>query len=1352
MARSLFGDESHLNPSTPSEPPFASPKLSTGGAVDQRVASDGVFATKPQDHSSDVSLPGVMASPASSGSASSIGKYWESVAKIGLQVANALAYAHAQGTLHRDIKPANLMLDQAGIVWVMDFGLAKSTEEKDLTRAGELIGTLRYMAPEQCVGNPEPRSDVYSLGLTLYELLALQPAFKELHRSQLVRAIAEKDPIPPRKINPNVPKDLETIVLKSIEKEPAKRYASPSDLERDLQRFLAGEPIEARAITRLERLQKWVRRRPLVSGLTTALVTLFLVSFGLVSWSWLRAEKALVDARDKTTIARAAQATASENQMLAEERLEFAESALYRGAINRARMLSQSDAQAAGELLEDLIPKHQETDRRGWEWGYLQALVHQHVALFEVPSPQAEWIWDLSFSPDDSIIAVATGRPEFVRPRGVSPKGRATFWNTRTAKMVCELPIEHSGYDIAVSHDNRFAAVSEAIALNHFETGWAGFVQIWDLQTRNVVAKLDLPDDQRVYRLRFSHDDQLVLGTIWNRNRIQHSRTAAWNTSTGEEVWSANLVTLTELAEPGLQGSVEAVEYYHSKKPSTAEAYPDQARRVTLDIASGEPIGEPVPTRACSGYYVPKFEFILDCIGGDLGFYSTDGTLQRQLRGGPNHLIHQKAYFQPVCSVHQDRGLIATGSTDGSICVWDVTQDTPVRTLHGHPDRIQSLAISHDGEWLVSGDWSGQVRLWRPDSRPEYVRCITPTKLSPEPTTEAIAFRWGGSGIAAYQEKRIEVYEAETGRLLKLHWIDGIQSVGSLREASFDAKGNHLAVIQKDQSIAIYDVERGNQVARTKPLGRAVDCVNLSGHGNVLVASCPANEKGTESTLAIWKLDTRERTLKPLAQKRIPGECLELALNTDGSLLLVGNRAPKPEASQEARFGFTHSIGVFQTLHREDQPIEETQWISLELPVDPMFPMDRTGISALAFSRDSKRFAFATTDGHAGVFESGVFRSGLKWRQSAEITTEPNLEQLHWHPDGNRFAGANRDEAIVWNLAGEEVLKLSGGPRPHDYPFDGCVRFSPDGRKLAANRFDNDISVWSTLRHPDQLMTSNRRLRLEERANESIDAAIEQSPSDPWYLSVRGRVAADVRSSEETLKDYLDAKHLLCDEPCLFLHGEAHIVAPSIPFHEFSQFTIEAWVQRWSQSLAVHESPIACQFHGLLSQSYEGRTAANVQMRNGIRLPAPRLSQPGEWTHIAICNDGEEEYYFVDGNLVRKNPSRLETALPGQSSVDWPFYIGDSVFGNERLSKGEGLLRSLRVSSKALYRAEFIPDTELANEANCELLYDFTRDQAERDLTISDRSGKDRHGKLLRAWWIPESRQSRWSQTDGATP
>ncbi|MBI4600924.1 MAG: protein kinase [Planctomycetes bacterium] len=211
-------------------------------------------------------------------------RYPLNAARVALQVAEALAYAHGEGVLHRDVKPSNLLLDAQGTVWMTDFGLAKAEGADDLTQAGDLVGTLRYMAPERFRGKADARSDVYGLGLTLYELLTLTPAFEASERSDLVRKILEEHPAPPRKLDPLVPRDLETIVLKAIDKDPSGRYPTAAALAADLRRFLGGEPIQARPVSSLERAWRWCRRKPAVAALL-ATVAFSVTTLAVVSTS-----------------------------------------------------------------------------------------------------------------------------------------------------------------------------------------------------------------------------------------------------------------------------------------------------------------------------------------------------------------------------------------------------------------------------------------------------------------------------------------------------------------------------------------------------------------------------------------------------------------------------------------------------------------------------------------------------------------------------------------------------------------------------------------------------------------------------------------------------------------------------------------------------------------------------------------------------------------------------------------------------------------------------------------------------------------------------------------------------------
>ena len=182
------------------------------------------------------------------------------MARLGIQVAEALAHAHGQGVLHRDIKPSNLLLDVDGHVWVTDFGLAKLEGSDGPTQTGDIIGTLRYMAPERFEGWSDRRSDLYGLGMTLYELLTLRPAFEAATRAKLIDQVIHDQPPAPRKHDPRVPRDLETIVMKAIAKEPAERYATAEALSADLENFVADRPIVARRSGLAERALRWCRR------------------------------------------------------------------------------------------------------------------------------------------------------------------------------------------------------------------------------------------------------------------------------------------------------------------------------------------------------------------------------------------------------------------------------------------------------------------------------------------------------------------------------------------------------------------------------------------------------------------------------------------------------------------------------------------------------------------------------------------------------------------------------------------------------------------------------------------------------------------------------------------------------------------------------------------------------------------------------------------------------------------------------------------------------------------------------------------------------------------------------------
>jgi serine/threonine protein kinase/WD40 repeat protein len=197
--------------------------------------------------------------------------FYRGVAELAIQAADALDYAHQMGVTHRDVKPGNILLDAQGRLWIADFGLAQVRADSQLTATGDLLGTLRYMSPEQAQarrGILDHRTDIYSLGATLYELLTLRPPIDGNDRPELLRKLADEDPAPPTKIDRLIPTDLETILTKALSKSPGDRYATARDLADDLRRFLSDKPIRAKRPTAWDRSRKWARRhKPLVSSL-----------------------------------------------------------------------------------------------------------------------------------------------------------------------------------------------------------------------------------------------------------------------------------------------------------------------------------------------------------------------------------------------------------------------------------------------------------------------------------------------------------------------------------------------------------------------------------------------------------------------------------------------------------------------------------------------------------------------------------------------------------------------------------------------------------------------------------------------------------------------------------------------------------------------------------------------------------------------------------------------------------------------------------------------------------------------------------------------------------------------------
>jgi eukaryotic-like serine/threonine-protein kinase len=452
--------------------------------------------------------------------------YWHSVAHIGAQAAAGLEYAHQQGVLHRDIKPANLLLDLHGNVWITDFGLAKSAGQENLTATGDVVGTLRYLAPEAFSGQHDVRSEVCALGLTLYELLALQPAYDETDRQHLIRQATTAEPRRLDRLNRAIPRDLVTIIHKAIERSPARRYQTAAELADDLQRFLRDEPVRARRVGAAEQYLRWARRNPVIAVLG-AVLTAMLVGATIASLLVAEQMTLLAGASEREKLAaQAAEKRADAGRTEAARQADRAEHHLYIARIGQAESaLRLFDVATARGLLDRCRPAPGEPDRRGWEWFYLDQWCSPELSTLKAPG--TDDTHSVAVSSDGRLLAVGCARPNIM---GTSqrPPVSAYVIDLADGRVRHELK-GHKGFVLAVA----FRPDGKRLAT----LGVEGKFRVWDVLTGQLVASgtaspHDLLDTSRFPGLPWSPDGRRL--TI----ALGESRVSFWDPQTGRETAS----------------------------------------------------------------------------------------------------------------------------------------------------------------------------------------------------------------------------------------------------------------------------------------------------------------------------------------------------------------------------------------------------------------------------------------------------------------------------------------------------------------------------------------------------------------------------------------------------------------------------------------------------------------------------------------------------------------------------------------------------------------------------------------------------------------------------------------------
>ena len=345
------------------------------------------------------------------------------------KLAEAVQVAHQGGIVHRDLKPANILLTPDGTPKIADFGLARHFDEgQALTLSGTRLGTPSYVAPEQVIGKAGrigPAADIYALGVLLYEVLTGRPPFRGETAAETERQVIHDEPVSPSRLNPKVPRDLDTICLKCLSKEPARRYASAGDLAEDLWRFLDGRPIVARPVPFWERGIKWARRRPAIAALISAVLLLLTSLLGGGVWSYAEINRSLTKAESLAQAEATAKALAQEQTKIANQRAEDLVWEDYINRVDRAYREVQDDNVALAEDLLHGCP----VERRGWEWHYVKRLCHPERFSLEATAGSLSAI---AFSPDGRLIATGSGG-QFYRGKGGST---VEFWDRDTGQRL----------------------------------------------------------------------------------------------------------------------------------------------------------------------------------------------------------------------------------------------------------------------------------------------------------------------------------------------------------------------------------------------------------------------------------------------------------------------------------------------------------------------------------------------------------------------------------------------------------------------------------------------------------------------------------------------------------------------------------------------------------------------------------------------------------------------------------------------------------------------------------------------------------------------------------------------------